>query len=117
VKFLRSVWEAIKTLIAVSAPALIAKEPAISAGVGSLAVSIGAHYGLHLTAIQETYVAGGALFLLNLIVRQVVTPTSSTALKSLGDVKPESVTVRTAQRKVSKPVKAAPRKRSTPKRK
>lgn len=114
---IKKLWEALKATLTVAAPQLMAKEPAIVAGVTALAVSVATHYGLHLSAIQQTYVSGGALFLLNFIVRQVVTPSTTTAINARsGDVvkaEPETYHL-SAQRKApaKKTAKKAPAKKT-----
>lgn len=78
-KMLKALWDKIKPQAITE---LVAKEPAIAAGIGAVVLAIATHYGLSLSAVQETYVSGGALLLLNFIVRQVVSPSTMTALKA-----------------------------------
>lgn len=69
-----AVLNAVRTVLRPFHALLQGHEPAIAAALIAAAGSIAAHYGLDLTAQQQTYVSGAALLLANWVVRQSVVP-------------------------------------------
>lgn len=55
-------------------------EPAIAGGIVGVAVTVATHYGLALTAQQQTYVSSGSFLFITWVVHQLVVPNSKVAV-------------------------------------